>query len=354
MNRPFRPRFFLIFAVLSVALVLVMDNLVFGVHGGVSEKDELTHVMQSLIEPAAGDVDAASVDLDGVDAMLDQPLPEQPEAISVAVQPDISEEVQVIEAVEAQPKAAGPKKPRVAIIIDDVGMDIRHSRRALDLPAPVTIAILPYAPMAKDFAAVATAKGHELIIHTPMEAMDPKMNLGPLALRASYTPDQFDSEFEKILASFEGYVGINNHMGSKLTQDKDAMARVMETLKERGLFFVDSRTIHTSVAAETAEAYEVPVAQRDVFLDHEETAAFTDDALANVERIARENGSAIAIGHPKEITMSALESWIADAQKRGIEFVPVSTLTHVPGNTNLGAVSKPVQTVTQEPVLPPG
>jgi hypothetical protein len=119
-------------------------------------------------------------------------------------------------------------------------------------------------------------------------------------------------------------------MGSKLTQDPEAMGYLMDQLKKRGLYFFDSKTIHTSVAAQMAEAYGVPYAERDVFLDHEETHEFTAKALQHLEQIASAKGSAIAIGHPKEITMQALQEWIPKLEARGFELVSLSELLEKP------------------------
>lgn len=222
----------------------------------------------------------------------------------------------------------GPFKgsAKIAIIIDDLGMDLKRSRAALDLPAPITMAFLPYGTKTKDYAVVAKEKGHPLIIHAPMEAVDGKLNIGPGGLRADMDDATFKKNFDVMLQSFDGYVGINNHMGSRLTQDSKAMKRLMAILKERGLFFVDSKTINHSVAAEEARAAGVPYAERDVFLDHVESREFVDHALAQLEQRALKEGSAIAIGHPKDATIAGLKAWIPTLKAKGIELVPVSEL----------------------------
>ncbi len=217
-------------------------------------------------------------------------------------------------------------KPKIAIVIDDVGMNLTQSRAAINLDPNVTIAFLPYAEKVKELALDAKSRGNEIIIHTPMEAMNGDMNLGSMALRTGMQPNDFTAEFQKITESFDGYVGVNNHMGSRLTQDKQAMGQLMRLLKAKNLYFLDSKTISTSIAAETAAFYGVPYAVRDVFLDHEDTPEFVAKALKKVERVARDHGSAIAIGHPKKNTMIALQSWIPTLEAKGFELVPLSTL----------------------------
>lgn len=216
------------------------------------------------------------------------------------------------------------EKAKIAIVIDDVGMNLKQSRAAIHLDPNVTIALLPYAKTVKEMAAQAKANGNEIIIHTPMEAMSSEVSLGSMALKSDMDFAAFDVEFNRIAGSFEGYVGVNNHMGSRLTQNPEAMGYLMDQLKQRGLYFLDSRTIHTSIAADMAKTYGIPFAVRDVFLDHESTPEFVSNALKNVERIAREQGSAIAIGHPKAITMQALQNWIPNLEEKGFELVALS------------------------------
>lgn len=232
-----------------------------------------------------------------------------------------------------KPKAAKKltgKKAKIAIVIDDVGMNIKQSKTAINLPSAVTLAMLPYATNVRELSEKAKSKGHELIIHTPMEAMNDDVSLGSLALRSDMGKAAFKKEFNKIANSFDGYVGINNHMGSRLTQDDKAMNMLMSELNKRGLFFLDSKTIATSVAADVAGQHNIPHATRDVFLDHEETPEFVLAALKKTEAVARDHGAAIAIGHPKQVTMTALKKWIPTLERRGFELVPLSALVNPP------------------------
>ena len=157
--------------------------------------------------------------------------------------PDIKSEAPIIPS---------SSKPKIAIVIDDVGMNIAQSQRAISLPAQVTLALLPYANSVQQMAQQAKGSGHELIIHTPMEALSSDVPLGSMALMSDMDAEAFNNEFDRIANSFEGYSGVNNHMGSLLTQDEKAMGYLMDHLKKRGLYFLDSRTIHTSVAEDVA------------------------------------------------------------------------------------------------------
>jgi hypothetical protein len=228
------------------------------------------------------------------------------------------------------PKTFAGQKAKIAIVIDDMGMNVSQSLSAVDLPSGVTLAFLPYAETVRAMADKASKEGHEIIIHTPMEALGDNNGLGPMALKSGMDFAAFTGEFERMAASFEGYAGVNNHMGSLLTQDPEAMGYLMDQLKLRNLYFLDSRTIHKSVAADMAKTYGIPYATRDVFLDHEETPEFVQGALKKMEATARRKGYAIAIGHPKEVTMKALHEWVKTAEARGFELVPVSELLNGP------------------------
>lgn len=219
-------------------------------------------------------------------------------------------------------------KGLVVVIIDDMGMDRKRSYRAIDLPAPVTLAFLPYAPQLVQITTEAIKKGHELLIHVPMQPVDSSLDPGPLSLRTDMTQASFDLALEKIMNSFGGYVGINNHMGSKMTQDKKFMDRVMETLKKEDLIFIDSKTIGASVAAQSASEHGLRYAERDIFLDHENTKEFVMESLDKLEQIAKRRGYAIAIGHPKDATLEGLQEWLPTIKKKGLTLVPVSKIAH--------------------------
>lgn len=241
----------------------------------------------------------------------------------------------------AVPPAPPPVRPRIAVIIDDIGMNLPYSRAALDLPPAVTLAILPYAAQAADFARQAKEKGHDILIHIPMEAMNAPVSLGGMGLTTDMDAHAIHAMMERISARMEGYIGINNHMGSKFTADRAAMTRLMPYLKERGLIMIDSKTIGASLVGDVADEYDVPHLSRDVFLDHEETPAFIAAALKQAEVIARRKGHAIAIGHPKAITLQALQAWIPTLDRKNIDLVAISDLVTLPEKSPLVTVSVP-------------
>jgi uncharacterized protein len=219
-----------------------------------------------------------------------------------------------------------PGRPLIAIVIDDVGVNRRNAARVAELPAPVTIAYMTYADNLAKLGAEARARGHELMLHVPMEPMGHGVDAGPNALTADLPPDEIRRRLSWGLDRLSGYVGINNHMGSRFTASEPAMAVVMEELRRRGLLFVDSRTIGESVGARMAQRYGVPHADRDVFLDNVEESGAVHEQLAKLEQVARERGMAIGIGHPHDGTIAALAHWLPQLQAKGFTLVPVSTI----------------------------
>ncbi len=226
----------------------------------------------------------------------------------------------------AVPAPAQDTRPRIAVVIDDVGLDRARSARAIALPGPLTLSFLPYATDLARQTEAARKAGHELLVHVPMEPIDKSNNAGPGPLDVSLTSAQILERLRWDLGRFDGYVGINNHMGSRFTSDADALEPVMQELRARGLLFIDSRTVAHSAGFEVASKYGVPHAGRDVFLDDDISAPAIGARLAELERVARRAGSAIAIGHPHDATLDALKTWLRDAPAKGFALVPVSAI----------------------------
>lgn len=258
------------------------------------------------------------------------PPPLQPVAMVVPAPPPAAEPQQaaavpawIRNAVPAQAKDA---RPRIAVVIDDLGLDRQRSARAIALPGPLTLSFLPYAMDLPHQTEAAHKAGHELLVHVPMEPLGKNLDAGPSPLDVGMGNDEVLQRLRWDLARFEGYVGINNHMGSRFTGDAEALQPVMRELHDRGLLFIDSRTVAHSAGGEVARKYAVPHAGRDVFLDDEISAPAIAVQLAELERVARRNGSAIAIGHPHDQTLDALTNWLRDLASKGFVLVPVSAI----------------------------
>ena len=224
----------------------------------------------------------------------------------------------------AAPETDG--RPEIAIVIDDVGVDRRRSAGAIELPRAVTLAFLPYAADVADQVRAAREGGHELLVHLPMEAQDNSHDPGPNALTTEIPDGELVARLRWNLDRFGGYVGVNNHMGSRFTRDRHAMEIVMGELKSRGLLFLDSKTVADSLGPELARENGVPFTTRQVFLDNDQNAVEVEARLAEAERVARANGFAIAIGHPHDGTLAALREWLPRVQSEGFVLVPVSAI----------------------------
>lgn len=214
----------------------------------------------------------------------------------------------------------------IAVIIDDMGLDRRRTAKAMDLVGPLTLSFLTYARNLRAQTAVARSAGHELMIHLPMEAEDSSAYAGPKVIKRDLSDDEARRRLDWALSRFEGYVGINNHMGSRYTAHRPGMILVLSEIKRRGLLFIDSRTSSKSVAPAIAQSLAVPFAQRHVFLDDNPEADNVARQLKTLENIAKQQGYAIAIGHPYDTTLSELKKWLPTLPSHGFILVPVSAI----------------------------
>lgn len=221
--------------------------------------------------------------------------------------------------------------PRIVIVIDDVGLDKRRARRTIELPGPLTISFMAYAEDLKKQGAAARKAGHELMLHVPMEPSSTSINPGPNVLLSGMPKDELQKNIEWNLDQMSGYVGINNHMGSRFTSDAESMNVVVAALKERGYLFLDSVTSGSSVAHEAARDGGIPYAVRNVFLDHDDDLDAIRRQLRHTEQIARKTGLAIAIGHPRDKTIEALTEWLPELGAKGFQLVPISSVVRVNG-----------------------
>lgn len=236
------------------------------------------------------------------------------------------------------PEKAATKRPQIAIVIDDMGFDRDNSARAVRLAPQVTLAYLPFAPAVQAQVRHARLKGHPVILHLPMEAPDHNGKPGYNVLAVTADEAALREQLSRMLGRFGGYTGVNNHMGSRFTQDRAKMDIVISELKKRGLFFLDSRTSGHSVGAQAAAAAGIPYAVRDVFLDHDPEAAKIRERLVETETLARRTGRAIAIGHPRTSTMDILAPWVAGLKARGFDLVRLDTLLTRPERKKLARV----------------
>lgn len=224
----------------------------------------------------------------------------------------------------AAPRTAG--LPVIAVVIDDMGVDRRNTDKVMQLRAPLTLSFLTYADDLGRLTEIAHKRGHELMLHVPMEPQGEKYDPGRDVLEVGLNPEEIRRRLNWGLDRFDGFVGINNHMGSRFTADSVGMRVVMEELRKRGLLFLDSVTTEKSVGPDLAKRYGVPFVARNVFIDNDGNVAAVRAQLAKAEAHARKHGAAIAIGHPRDATVEALAAWLPGLEARGVVLVPVTAI----------------------------
>ena len=217
-------------------------------------------------------------------------------------------------------------RPMVAVVIDDMGLDEARSQKVLGLPGPLTLSFLTYANDLDTWVARARLAGHEVLAHIPMEPLDAAQNSGPGSLRVTMNAAEVRAQLAADLDGWSGYVGANNHMGSRFCQHRVLMDAVMAELKSRSLLWLDSKTTAATEGMAAAEAACVPYLVRDVFLDNVDTVHAVLEQLEQVEAIGRQRGAAVAIGHPRDTTIEALGRWLSSLEKRRLALVPVTAL----------------------------
>jgi polysaccharide deacetylase 2 family uncharacterized protein YibQ len=218
--------------------------------------------------------------------------------------------------------------PAISIIIDDIGYRHIDDTNALNLPGPITYAILPHSPYAEKMSGLAHAAGKDIILHLPMEAVEHEKNhlMGPGGLKLEMDRIQFIQVLGKNFRSLPNIIGVNNHMGSRLTMDRERMEWLMDFINTRNIFYLDSLTNHNSVAIAVADRKNVPYLKRDVFLDNEKDLAYIEAQFIELIQIAKRKGSAIAIGHPHPETVEVLRYQLGRLQQHGVRLVSLKEM----------------------------
>lgn len=245
-----------------------------------------------------------------------------------ALQPQISS---AVEPPAAKPKtsvAPQPKGPgKLAIIIDDMGTSTRELQALLSIKLPLTFAVIPSLAQAKSVAEGAHRAGAEVMVHMPMEPEGyPKQKLESIGLLVNMEKTEIQERVTSYFRTVPHAVGANNHMGSRFTQNAEKMDAVLQVLKGKGLFFVDSKTSPASVGYQRAKALGLTCGARQVFLDNVQDEAAIRKQLEQAAAIARKKGEAIAICHPHAATIRALQNMMPQLAASGITFVPASAL----------------------------
>jgi polysaccharide deacetylase 2 family uncharacterized protein YibQ len=283
--------------------------------------DSWLHRLQSALQRAG-----ASLDSSGASGKLE---------VLVHYRPEGSGEALLVESLTVRtrptPKSFAAedtgRRGRAALVIDDLGQNPRHLERLAALGIPLTLSVLPGLPHSRRIAQRAGELNLEVLLHVPMEPYDfPEKRPGPGALLAGMTEEEMLAQLGKDLDAVPGVVGVNNHMGSRLTADAGAMDILMKELKSRDLLFLDSRTSPRSLAFDTAYRYNLPAAQRDIFIDAHDDEEFIRGQIRKLLDLAGKRGNVIGIGHPYRTTLDVLEEMREEILASGVEWVTVSSL----------------------------
>ena len=222
-------------------------------------------------------------------------------------------------------KAFGPGT--VAIIVDDMGSSVREVNELMEIRLPLTFSIIPSLAREKGVAEAAHAKGYQVMIHIPMEPQGyPHQRMEKSGLLLSQSDDEIKKRLNGFLKEIPYAIGANNHMGSRFTEDKVKMETVLGFLKERGLFYIDSKTTPHSVGYSLAREMGLETASRNVFIDNVQDVEAIKTQLEQLAGMARRKGVAIGICHPHKATITALTTAMPELRKSGINFVYAADL----------------------------
>ena len=243
--------------------------------------------------------------------ITDKPKPQEQE-------PDVS-------AYPIQDLPELPSKGKLIFVFDDAGHNLEQLQYFLDLPFPCTIAVLPKLPNSRETARRIRAAGKELILHQPMQALNPNINPGDGAVK----PGMDREEIKKIVASnveeIGPIAGMNNHEGSLITSDEKAMEAVLELCKEKNIYFLDSRTSSKSVVPQVAKKLNMNIWERAVFLDNKKDKAYMKKQIIEGLEIASQRGEAIMIGHVFTVDLAILlKEMYSDLTQEGYTFSTIS------------------------------
>jgi hypothetical protein len=245
-------------------------------------------------------------------------------------QPKVAPKKPKLKVATESPVVKKASKPEVtskmAIILDDWGMNTSLIQSAIDLDRPITLAILPHLKHSRDIAESAKAHGLGVMLHMPMQPKNLRQPKERHTITTASTDEEIRDLLQGALASVPYVQGINNHQGSAATSDARVMKSVISYLKTRKLFFVDSNVIATTVGWKIARDAGLPYTKRDVFIDNEARVEAIKDQLKKAEDKALARGSVVVIGHDKRATLEAIKAMIPEIESKGIELVLVKEL----------------------------
>ena len=245
--------------------------------------------------------------------------------LQVRVSDRVTHELTFVSSVPSSLKMA--PRPKIAIVIDDLGVENKLSQELLRWDLPITFSILPFTPFSKTLAREAHRKGREVILHLPMEPHGyPQVRPGEGVLLEEMDEASFLHQLSKDIEAVPYIKGVSNHMGSRLMEDPEKMRIVFLELKRRGLFFLDSRTTPQTIGVQVAQSVGLKALERSIFIDNSSTEEDIKRQLEQLIQLSLSKGKAIGIGHPHPSTLKFLKEMIPKMKEKGIELVPLSAV----------------------------
>jgi len=234
------------------------------------------------------------------------------------------------EVVPLVPKVIEKKRPEkipVAIIIDDCGWSKALLKELEGINESLTLSFLPKAPYSKELIEALEGRNFDFMLHLPLEPMPPHQCFDKGLITTKMSDDEINRIFYDDVKDYLPYIkGINNHMGSLFTSDKDKMKILLNDIRKENLFFIDSMTSEKSVGFQLAKEMGIKTAKRDIFLDNKADPDYIKEQIRKLIEVAKKNGKGVAIGHAKRTTLEVLKEMIPEIEKEGIEIVPASSI----------------------------
>ena len=237
----------------------------------------------------------------------------------------VTHQLTFIPSTPSTPKAAF--RPKIAIVIDDLGSKDKISQELLRWNLPITFAILPFTPFSRRLAGEAHRKGKEVILHLPMEPQGyPQIRPGEGVLLREMDRARLLRQLSKDIEAIPYITGVSSHMGSRFMEDPEKIRIVFSELKRRGLFFLDSRPTAQTVGLQVARSVGLKAMERNIFIDNSSTEEDIKEQLEQLIRLSLSSGKAIGIGHPHPSTIKSIKEMIPKMKEKGIEIVPLSAV----------------------------
>jgi polysaccharide deacetylase 2 family uncharacterized protein YibQ len=256
------------------------------------------------------------------------PDPKLVERTDIGLLPIVGADGRKAWRVYSRPFNVLEKRPRIAIVMTGLGVSFNATESVVGiLPGEVTLAFAPFAGKLKEWIDAARGAGHEVLINLPMEPRDfPRSDPGPFGLLTGLDAEQNKRRLDWVLSRMTGYVGVTNYMGDRFTSSNNAMRPVLKEMERRGLMFLDSMESTVSAGPKIAKTLKLPLAVNDRMIDRTVSRSAIDSQLAEIEKIAKAQGVAVALARPFPVTIRRLQRWMRDLGEKGLVLAPVTAV----------------------------